>query len=293
MAKRNSSLRPSRDERAPYISAINDAFADGRIDEAEQTDRIELAEAAVSFDDLDDLVADIPFEWHDAELEKTKRAGRRGFLFGAAGIVLVGAASWAGTRTWVESSEVSAAEPAGDDSSADTETTQAADGAASDGPSPAETDASEDDVPTELVQVELWTKDAMTTAMDFAATVGMTAISDVNGSDGFLRVEGRSKKRGPLAISFSRDRRPEVEELDLVAEETVSPKKLRGLDLAKLHDEAKKAADLGSDVTRHYLRIEHWPDLWTIGIRGADDSEVYWRIDGTTRYDPDRDYFGF
>ena len=285
MAAQQKSLRPSRDERTPFISAINEALAEGRINDVEHSDRIELAEAAVSFDDLDDLVADIPFTWRDRQAEAARRTGRRRFLLGAVGCAAVAVASWAGTRTWVEAATAREGAPPGPT----VEPSDSGAGAESESPKSAADDAV---VPTELVQVDLWSKEAMTTAMDFVVSAEMTEVASVSGSGSGLRVEGRSESKGPMAISFSRGVRPEIEKLDLVAEETVKPAKLRGIDLARLHAEAKKTVDLGPDDGSHYLRIEYWPDLWTIGIRGSgEDAEIFWRIDGTTRYDPDREYF--
>ena len=57
-----AALRPSRQERAPYTEALAQAVAEGRLTHSLYDERLAAAEQASSFDDLDALVEDLPFD---------------------------------------------------------------------------------------------------------------------------------------------------------------------------------------------------------------------------------------
>lgn len=266
------SMRPSRNERAPYIDAINDALADGRIDASEHAARVELAETCTSFADLDDLVSDIPFEYHNEELAKVKRAGRRNFLLSSGGVILVGALSWVGTRAWVTTQTAAEAGAQSPTSTSAEPAPETASGAA--------------EVPTEFVSVVNWQKDTMPTVIDFLESQGIVWVSDVSAWDTYLIVRGATKEEKLREIQFRTDHRPKISDWD-GSGEAMRGKKLRDLDMEKLLAEAKKATDLGNDEKAYYLSIRYWLDQWSIGIRGSEtDNEVYWEIDGKKRWDP-------
>jgi hypothetical protein len=265
MAKMRS-LRPSRDEREPYISAINAALADGRIDEAEQTRRIEEAEEASSFDGLDELVADVPFEWQADSDEREKKLGRRRFITGAAGFLLVGGAAYGIVRGATSAargavSGKSTTDPAGPAAGGET---------------------AEASVPTDLVEVELWQAGTMRTAIDFAESEGLAKFTNVDGRGDDLSVSGQTQDGTAKTISFSRNHRPEVVEDDEGGSESVGPEQLRDLDIKKLRDEVK--AKLAKDEARHELNIGY--DIkasdFTVEIRDLDRS-FRWKLDGLKR----------
>lgn len=59
---RRKPLRPSRKERAPYTDALAQGVAEGRLTHTLYEERLAEAEKAPSFDALDALVADLPFD---------------------------------------------------------------------------------------------------------------------------------------------------------------------------------------------------------------------------------------
>ena len=74
-----------------YVEALTQAHVDGRLDAATFEERVAAAEQATSFDDLDRLVADVPFDDIGPAERRIRRANRRDLLLGVAGFVGVGA----------------------------------------------------------------------------------------------------------------------------------------------------------------------------------------------------------
>lgn len=269
MANRKTSLRPSRDEREPYITAINEALVDGRIGTAEQAERVTAAEGAESFDTLDGLVADIPFHWEDETLEKEqRRLSRRRLLSGAAGVVLIGAASYFVTDR--VSAGISGAAESSAESSAESTT------------DPAQEPTPEGSVPTDLVEVRLWQKDTMPTAIGAAADAGLTRFAAVRGSGDTLSVTGRTKEGTGKVVNFAKGSAPAVDDDDAGGTKFADAEKLRKVDLKKLHDEV--ASDLAEDVAEHSLDIS-WDlgsEEFVIGIRDFEHS-FRWSLDTLKR----------
>ena len=276
--RRAERMRPSRQEKEPFITAINNALADGRIDADEHMTRVEKAESATSFDDLDALVTDIPFEWHDEELAKAKRATRRQVMLGSAGFLILGGLSWFGTRTLIDRTTTAEAAPP---------TPAPTTGTAPGPEDPTETG----DLPRSMVQVVNWRTDTMETALDYAESQGIVRVSDISAWDEYFVLEGATKDGKPRRLSFYTDRRPEIENLedDGAAQTSIAASKLKHIDVKRLLAEAQKAEDLGETTEGINLRIRFWPEMWTIGI-GADGHEVYWHIDARRRWDPDTEW---
>lgn len=61
-ARRRSRIRPSRAERAPYTDALAQGVSEGRLTQTHYEERVGSALSASSFAELDELVADLPFE---------------------------------------------------------------------------------------------------------------------------------------------------------------------------------------------------------------------------------------
>ena len=281
------SLRPSRDERGPYLSAINEALADGRIDEAEASRRIDSAEDAISFDDLDRLVADIPFEWHDEKVERAQRLGRRRFVLGVVGFLGVGAASWAGTRAWVKSA-------AADESSGSGSAGSGADSGGPDsdghgdggGESAPDAEGAGDggSVPTDLVQVKNWRKDTVPTAIDHAVSMGLTSIGRIFGGGDDLTVRGADAKDQWVSVDFAKDVAPLLSHEDSYqsSDKWLKPDRFRDIDVAALYQEVRST--LAPNPKSHELDIGY--DLttqrWLITIADSETS-FSWTLDGRER----------
>lgn len=285
MAKPKS-LRPSRDEREPYLSAINEALAEGRIDEAEASTRIDRAEEAISFDDLDELVADIPFEWHDEKLERAQRLGRRRFVLGAVGFLGIGAVSWAGTRAWVNSPAEDEGSGAGGAGSDGADSKGAGSEGAGGGEAGSDAEGANDgrSVPTDLVQVKNWRKDTVPSAVDHAVSMGLTTIARIYGGGDDLTVKGADKKDQWVSVGFAKDVAPRLSHEDNYqsSDKWLKPDDFRDVDVSALYREVKSELapnpkshefDIGYDLT-----VKQW--LITIADR---ETSFSWTLYGRER----------
>jgi hypothetical protein len=279
--RKKQDWRPSRDEKAPYISALSEALADERINPAEHDDRITRAEAATSFADLDALVADLPFEWHDPDLVRAKRADRRRFIFGGAALVGIAAVSSAGTRTWVTSGDAAATGKPG----AEAKSGAAADGSAN--KAAAGTDADSDGnetVPTEMVQVRNWRKDTVPEAVRQSAELGVTMIGNIFGTGDDVVVKGSDKHGQWLSISFAKNSRPRITHEDSydTSDKWLKPDEIPKVDISKLYREVKSQLDEKTQTHQLDLRYSLTAEQWLITISdGA--KEFSWTLDGLKR----------
>lgn len=92
-ARRRSRIRPSRAERAPYTDALAQGVAEGRLTQTLYEERVGSAVSAASFAELDELVADLPFEPPhdtDAEADRTRPGRLRIAGLSAIGVVTAG-----------------------------------------------------------------------------------------------------------------------------------------------------------------------------------------------------------
>lgn len=267
--------RPSRDEKAPYIDALNDALADERITPDEHEDRLSSAEAAASFAVLDGLVADLPFEWHDPTLERQRRSDRRGFILGAAALVGIAASSWAGTRTWVTSAEGRG--PGGGAGSSDGATPP-------DSPATDSAAGGDETVPTKLMQVENWRADTVPSAVEHAAELGVTMVGRIFGGGDDFTVSGTDKKDQWMSVNFRKNSRPTIafeDDFD-TSSKWISPDDFPDVDVAKLYREVKP--ELAGNKKSHQLDIgyDQSADQWQITI--SDGSAYFsWTLDGLKR----------
>lgn len=272
MAENRFDWRPSRDERAPYISALNEALADERLGADEHEDRVARAEAATSFATLDGLVADLPFEWHDPTVDRAQKTDRRRFILGAAGLVGIAAASWAGTRTWVTSRDDAAAS---DHTKSDGGTKSPGDGAA---------DADGKSVPTDLVQVENWQKDTVPSAIRHATALGLVMIARLEGSGDTVRVSGSNRKDQWMDVTFEKNIRPvvEINKDESPSDKWLKPDEIPDIDIAALHNEVK--SQLSKNTAAHDLDISYdiTREEWLITISDG-SARFSWTLDGLDR----------
>lgn len=277
---RRHDWRPSRDERAPYLTALNEALAQARIDADEHEDRLARAEAATSFHDLDGLVADIPFEWQDRQRQRVRRAGRRRFILGAAGLFGVAAASWAGTRAWVTGGQD--AEANGRQDHRGGSLAEEAGSQAEEAGSEAE-EAGSEAVPTDLVQVENWRRDTVSTAVDHAVSVGLTMISRISGGGDDFMVKGSDSNQRWLSVQFRKNARPKVEFDDNweLSSKWISPDELPDIDVSALYREVKSDLDANSSTHRLDIGYETRAQQWLITISDRSTSSS-WTLDGRT-----------
>ncbi|MGC2939560.1 MULTISPECIES: DUF1707 SHOCT-like domain-containing protein [unclassified Brevibacterium] len=261
--------RPSRDERAPYLSALNQALADERLTTAEHETRIARAEEATSFDDLDSLVADLPFEWHDAELDRVQKTDRRRFILGGAALLGIAAASWAGTRTWVKGNDDAAAAGRSDSGAGDAPSPETADGRS---------------VPTDLVQVENWQKDTVSTALDHASGMGLTMIRRIEGGGDDFAVKGSDENDEWMTVRFRRDNRPTVEtdENQSPSDRWLDPDEFPDVDVAALHDEVRSELSRNTQAHRLDIGYDLTADEWLVTIWDGPNTFA-WTLDGLTR----------
>lgn len=282
MAKPKS-LRPSRDEREPYLSAINEALADGRIDEDEASTRIDRVAVAISFDDLDELVVDIPFEWRDERLERAQQLGRRRFVLGAVGFLGVGAASWAGTRAWVKSA---AADEGSDSGGAGSGSADSQGNAASGGETASDAEGASDgeSVPTDLVQVRNWRKDTVPSAIDHAVSMGLTTIARIYGGGDDLTIKGADKKDQWASVDFAKAMAPRLIHEDdyQSSDKWLKPDRFRDIDVSALYREVK--SELAPNAKSHLLDIGYdlTAEQWLITIADSETS-FSWTLDGSRR----------
>jgi len=93
-ARRRSRIRPSRAERVPYTDALAQAVAEGRLSQTLYEERVGSAVSAASFAELDELVADLPFEPPQetaAEADRARPGRLRIAGLAAIGVVTAGA----------------------------------------------------------------------------------------------------------------------------------------------------------------------------------------------------------
>lgn len=265
--------RPSRDEREPYISALNQALADDRLTTAEHETRITRAEEATSFDDLDSLVADLPFDWHGAERDRVQKTDRRRFVLGGAALLGIAAASWVGTRTWVTSSEDAASAGRSESGAGDEPSTEAVD---------------ETSVPSDLVQVENWHRDTVSTALDHATSLGLTLIGRIEGGGDEFTVKGSDENDRWMTVSFRKDNRPTVETdaNQSPSDRWLEPGAFPDVDVAALHDEVKSELSRNTQAHRLDIGYDLSADEWLVSIWDEPDSFA-WTLDGLTRVERD------
>jgi hypothetical protein len=67
-------MRASDEDRQGVVGVLRDAHAAGRLPPGEFYERLDAAFAAVTWGDLDDLVADLPMSWTDAGLPSSLAA---------------------------------------------------------------------------------------------------------------------------------------------------------------------------------------------------------------------------
>jgi len=276
--RKRDDWRPSRDERAPYISALNEALADERLTVDEHEERVASAEAATSFTTLDGLVADLPFEWHDEKFERAQTTDRRRFVLGIGAFVGITAASWVGTRAWVKSGDGAEATGRGGGSEAESNSASS------------ESDSSESEgddgetVPTDLVQVLNWRKDTVPSAIEHATALGLTMVGRIQGGGDDVTVKGSNENDEWITVSFRKGFRPTV---DTDTSQSPSDKWLRpvevpAVDVAALHDEVK--SELSKNTQSHQLDIGYdlTADEWLVLIWDGPDSFA-WTLDGLKR----------
>lgn len=264
---KTTSLRPSRDEREPYISAINTALSEGRIHEPEASTRIDRAEAAISFDDLDELVGDIPFEWREESASQPQTRGRRRFLLGSLGLLGVGVAAWGGTRAWETMTESKTDTGTGDPSA------------------PSGGDANGESVPIDRVQVYNWRKDTMPTAVDYAASVGLTTIGRVFGSGDGFSVQGADAKGQWMRVDFTKDARPRLtKEREYGSSDNwLEPADLRNVDVSGLYRKVKSKLAVNQESHQLDIGYDQTAKWWLITI--SDGSAGFsWTLKGLKIY---------
>lgn len=71
-------MRASDEDRQGVVSVLSEAHAAGRLPPGEFYERLDAAFVAVTWGDLDDLVADLPTSWTDAGLPSSLAASAAG-----------------------------------------------------------------------------------------------------------------------------------------------------------------------------------------------------------------------
>lgn len=271
--RKKDDWRPSRDERAPYISALNQALADDRLTVDEHEQRIASAEAATSFSTLDGLVADLPFEWHDEKVERAQMTDRRRFVLGIGALVGIAAASWAGTRAWVKTGDDVEAAGRGTGGTA--------------GPNSASSESEADDgktVPTDLVQVPNWQKDTVPSAIEHATALGLTMGGRIQGGGDDVTVKGSNESDEWMTVRFQKGFRPTVEtdKSQSPADKWLRPDEIPEVDVAALHEEVK--SELSRNAQSHRLDIGYdlTADEWLVLIWDGPYTFA-WTLDGLER----------
>ena len=256
-------IRPSSADREPYAAALAEAHAEGRLDAPTFEERLEQLESATSGDELEQLVADVPFTRPpDPEVVKHRRASRRSVLLGGFGLLAVGTVSYGATQRWVESTAPRPVEPP---------PTAAATPRGTSTPSPGS-------VATTLFQVPMYTPQMFPVLIDHATGIGIRKISSVRTwSNNFAEVIGRHKDGRDLKVSHhSGDRSSWT--VDHPEDHYFKPSRIRDLDIADLIARSKDRIAITDEpsVTVRHLS----PDGWTIRIDG-DTESVAWNLAGT------------
>lgn len=276
--RKRDDWRPSRDERAPYISALNEALADERLSADEHDERVASAEAATSFTTLDGLVADLPFEWHDEKFERTQTTDRRRFVLGIGALVGITAASWVGTRAWVKSGDGAEATGRGGGGEVGSNS------ASSESDSSESEDDYEETVPTDLVQVLNWRKDTVPSAIEHATALGLTMVGRIQGGGDDVTVKGSNENDEWITVSFRKGYRPTVDTdtSQSPSDKWLRPAEIPVVDVAALHDEVK--SELSKNTQSHQLDIGYdlTADEWLVLIWDGPDYFA-WTLDGLKR----------
>lgn len=268
-------LRPSTAEREPYVDALAEAHADGRLDAEEYWARLGDVEAATTGRELDQIVNDVPFHLHEQRAQRAARVSRRKAVAGLGLFLALGGGSYALTRAWLEDRNEKAA-PGPDASSP----TAAPEGATS--PETIET-PEPGSVPTTMVQVPLFDAQTMPKAMDHCISIGIVQICNVAVWDPWVQVNGRTKDGILQRIEYHTDRAPTLTEHN-ESGPWLEAAELRDLDLADLVRRSRDIADIGERDEELRCTIRHWAEVWSIQVSGSPE-DVYWDITGQNQLD--------
>lgn len=262
-------LRPSTAEREPYVDALAEAHADGRLDAEEYWARLGEIEEATTSGELDEVVKDVPFLLHEQRAQRAVRMSRRRTLGGLATLIAVGGGSFAVTRRWIGGREEVAARPP-------------------ESPAPSSTNAgtptsTPGGVPTSMVQVPVFDAETLPKAMDHCASIGIVEIANIAVWGERVQVAGRTADHSPRSVEYHIDRAPAVTDNN-ESGPWIEPAEVRDLDLADLVRRSRDIAELGGGDGDLRATIRHWPERWSIEIRGSSE-EVYWDITGQNQLD--------
>ncbi|MGO1974842.1 MAG: DUF1707 SHOCT-like domain-containing protein [Propionibacteriaceae bacterium] len=268
-------LRPSTAEREPYVDALAEAHADGRLDAEEYWSRLGDVEAATTGHALDQIVDDVPFHLHEQRAERATRVSRRKAVAGLGLFLALGGGSYALTRAWLEDRSEKAA-PGPDASSPSAAPESATTPDTIETPEPGS-------VPTTMVQVPLFDAQTLPKAMDHCISIGIVQIRDIAVWDPWVQVNGRTKDGELRRVEYHTDRAPSQGE-HTESGPWLEAAELRDLDLADLVRRSRDIADLGGGDEELRATIRHWQETWSIEIRGSSE-EVHWDITGQNQLD--------
>ena len=266
-------LRPSTAEREPYVDALAEAHADGRLDAEEYWARLGDVEAATTGHALDQVVNDIPFHLHEQRARRAARVSRRKAVAGLGLFLALGGGSYALTRAWLGDRDEQALP--GPDASSPTAAPETS-------PDTIET-PEPGSVPTTMVQVPLFDAQTMPKAMDHCMSIGIVQIADIAVWGPRVQVNGRTQDGKLQRIEYRTDRAPTLAE-HTESGPYIEAAELRDLDLADLVRRSRDIAELGGGDEDLRCTIRYWPDVWSIEVRGSSD-EVYWDITGQNQLD--------
>jgi hypothetical protein len=194
-------LRPSRSEKARYTDALAAAVAEGRLTDALYEERLAAAEQAVSFAELEALVADVPFD--SADPQERRRGGGVAALAGALAVVLLsGGAAFGLVRAVAGGDD-------GPEAVAEAGTQGGGDGTGEDAGG-AEADQLELDL--HLDTVPAMEDGSVPAAIEAAQEAGLVDIDRVTLNDGFTYVDGRDGEGEYFSLSVQPDRLPTLSE---------------------------------------------------------------------------------
>lgn len=264
-------FRPSSVERMPYLEALTRAHVEGRLDETVYQERVDAAATATSFDALDALVADVPFDAAEKAAElaerRIRRANRRQVLLGAAGFAGVGAASFAlarllrGSDSSQERAEADAAPDPSDGASAGS------------GPETEPTG-----IATTMFQYSGFTATAVGELIDNATGLGLRKIDNATLRADWARVEGLDSEGRPVIIGYRQDSAPQVEEATGTSGPYLRPAQVRDLDLADLLARTRK--EIAVNEADAYVLVRS-VDGGEIAFHGGLGGRATWDLTGT------------
>ena len=268
---RQRQLRPSRAERAPYTEALAQAVAEGRLTDELYEQRLEQVEAASTFDRLDRLVADVPFN----PRRRTERSRTAKLRMGRLTVAGVAAGLLAGVITHaivVNSGPVEAWSGADD--------TSAGEQGAGDGGAPDGWEAPE--VAMAIESVDNLDDEAIAHALERAEAAELVAIERIHLTPDTAFVTGSGEDGATYSVYLGRDTVGSVHFVSDEPADGVTHLRPEDLDhsLDEYIDAAREAVQAGEDAEVESVSVVSGDEWYTPESAGRNLVRV--RFEGDT-----------